>query len=318
MTRYTKLADALRAEGLTVIETTGWRTRGSSVFSPRGSVNHHTAGSKYGNAPSLNVCINGRTGVPGPLCHVLLARDSTCYVIAAGRANHAGRGSYRGLSGNRSVFGLEVEHTGYAAGPKAEGLSPARRDAMVRVHVAFARLGGFDESMVCQHYEWAPTRKIDFVRALLDPDRFRASIGAAMGQPPGGDDLTPEQDKRLKRIEQALWEGVPSYGQGAILAVANQANYSLAGVGEDTIRDFIQGQDRAHSADVKRHVTAEHKITRNLTSGELDDLWTRIEALANEGGDGGPINVSDADAAKIASAVGAMLGDHPLAPTPPI
>ena len=47
-----------------------------------------------------------------PLCHVLQAFDDTAIVVAAGVANHAGPGRGGPLSGNSSVYGLEVEHPG--------------------------------------------------------------------------------------------------------------------------------------------------------------------------------------------------------------
>ncbi|MEO5837776.1 MAG: peptidoglycan-binding protein, partial [Acidimicrobiales bacterium] len=88
--RDTAIAQRLRNAGLKVVEVDGWLTRVSDSFDARGLVDHHTAGGRTGNAPSLNICINGRSDLPGPLCNVLIGRDGTCYVIAAGRANHAG------------------------------------------------------------------------------------------------------------------------------------------------------------------------------------------------------------------------------------
>lgn len=155
MARDTKIADRLRAFGLNVVEIDGWQTRGSSSFYPQGSVDHHTAGSSRGNAPSLNICIHGRRGLSGPLCNVLIGRDNTCYVIAAGRANHAGRGGWRGLSGNSSVFGIERENVGTSA-------EPWRDDQHLVAAAAHAALmGGRDLNNVCRHAEWAPRRKID-------------------------------------------------------------------------------------------------------------------------------------------------------------
>lgn len=155
--RDTGIADRLRAKGLKVVEIAGWKTRGVDTFSPRGSVDHHTAGSATGNAPSLGICINGRSDLPGPLCHVLVGRDNTCYVIAAGRANHAGSGGWAGLSGNSSVYGVERENVGY---PNREPWRPDQTDAAARVHAALIGPSG-DPSKVCLHREWAPSRKID-------------------------------------------------------------------------------------------------------------------------------------------------------------
>ncbi|HEY0366829.1 MAG TPA: hypothetical protein VGC73_10170 [Pyrinomonadaceae bacterium] len=39
--------------------------------------------------------------LPGPLAQLGLARDGTFFVIAAGRAIHAGESSFRGVAGNR-------------------------------------------------------------------------------------------------------------------------------------------------------------------------------------------------------------------------
>lgn len=148
------IADRLRAYGLKVVEIAGWKTRGSSTFHPRGSVDHHTAGGFYGNAPSLNICINGRSDLPGPLCHVLIGRDNTCYVIAAGRANHAGTGSYAGVAGNSNVYGVEHENTGTGSEPWRED----QRHTAARVHAAL--LNWKRNGFVCQHKEWT-SRKID-------------------------------------------------------------------------------------------------------------------------------------------------------------
>jgi hypothetical protein len=151
----TGLAQRLRNAGLRVVECSGWTSRGSSSFSPGGSVNHHTAGSPNGATPSLNTCINGRPDLAGPLCSVMQSREpdgnDIAYVIAAGRANHAGEGGWHGLSGNSSVYGLEIEHTGTSALPQG------RIDIAARIQAA---MFGGDVGNVCQHYEWT-SRKID-------------------------------------------------------------------------------------------------------------------------------------------------------------
>jgi hypothetical protein len=117
------LADRMRDAGLDVVEVAGWQTRGSSSFSPRGFVWHHTAGPRTGIAPSLGVCINGRRDLPGPLCNLFLDRAGTVYVVASGRANHAGAGSWAGLTGNASVYGLEIENVGTPPSPGPPGSS---------------------------------------------------------------------------------------------------------------------------------------------------------------------------------------------------
>lgn len=169
------IADRIRAVGVPVVEVAGWRDRGDDDLAARGAVMHHTAGSPTGTAPSLAVCIHGRADVPGPLCHVLQSREpdghDKAYVIAAGRANHAGLGGWRGLAGNRTVYGLEIEHTG------VEPLPPHRQEVAARILAALIGPDG-DPSLVCQHREWAPGRKIDAATGV-NADHIRELVARA-------------------------------------------------------------------------------------------------------------------------------------------
>lgn len=177
----TGIANRLRAAGVRVVEVSGWQSRGSTSFSPRGSVNHHTAGGSKGTCPSLNTVTYGRSDLAGPLCNVLQSREANgndiAYVVAAGRANHAGSGGWKGLSGNSSVYGLEIEHTGTAP------LPVGRQKIAARIHAAL--LNGKSASMVCQHYEWAPKRKID-AATQVNAATFRQYVTQAQGGSLGG------------------------------------------------------------------------------------------------------------------------------------
>jgi len=183
----TGIADRLRAAGLTVIECAGWQSRGSSSFSPQGSVNHHTAGPPTGATPSLNTCINGRPDLAGPLCHVMQSRESgrpdAAYVVAAGRANHAGSGSWQGLSGNSSVWGLEIEHDGVTPLPQA------RQETAAAIHAALIGPGG-NVGLVCQHYEWT-TRKIDAATGVSGEGFRQLVADAQAGRGPDPAPLPP-------------------------------------------------------------------------------------------------------------------------------
>lgn len=188
-------ADRLRAAGLKVVEVDGWRTRGDAYFAPRGSVNHHTAGARTGNAPSLGICINGRADLPGPLCHALLARDATIYLIASGRANHAGSGGWDGLVGNSSVVGLEIENVGTGE----EGWTAAVLHAATMFHAVALDTIGAEARKSCQHKEWTP-RKVD-AWGFSGP-RFREEIDRAMKglvAPPNEEELTMADIEELKR-----------------------------------------------------------------------------------------------------------------------
>lgn len=211
MTRYTNLLDNLVLLGVPTIEVDGWETNGSATFNPKGGVNHHTAGPLKGVIPSLGICINGRPDVPGPLANVVGGRDHVARLISAGRANHAGRGGFRGLTGNSSVFGLEMEHCGYG---DREPVTPDDFEFMARIQAAFAITGGYGADMVCQHWEWT-TRKIDFVKSHFDPNTFRARVadliiiakqGTTPTPPREDDDMTPEEHQMLVKALAAAEE----------------------------------------------------------------------------------------------------------------
>lgn len=155
MPYQTNIPAALKAQGLKVELVKNWQTRGSSAFNPRGVVNHWTAGPPTGDRPSLRICIEGRPDLPGPLCNVFLTRGGVAVVVAAGRANHAGSGGWKGLKGNSSVFGIEAENSGGGE------WTTEQRWSYPRINAALCKIIGVDASMVCGHNEWAPGRKID-------------------------------------------------------------------------------------------------------------------------------------------------------------
>jgi len=150
------LPRALARRGLIVELVLGWETRSAGTSNPGGAVSHWTAGPRTGDRPSLHVCTYGRPGLAGPLCNVFLTRAGVAVVVAAGRANHAGVGSWRGLVGNSSMFGTEAENSGSGE------WTAAQRVAYPKVNAAYLDLiGARTADNICGHHEWAPTRKID-------------------------------------------------------------------------------------------------------------------------------------------------------------
>lgn len=175
----TGIARRLREAGLAVREVDGWKTRANSsglaAFTPKGGVMHHTAGhpSKTSPAPSLGICVAGRSDLPGPLCNVLLGFNGVFYVVAAGPANHAGLpdgGSIRGMTGNSTAFGMEIEHDGTHPLPDRLVLMAARGFA------ALFKGDNISSGQCVQHHEWAPSRKID-VATNLHGDTPEPSAG---------------------------------------------------------------------------------------------------------------------------------------------
>ena len=181
----TWLAEVLRGAGLKVAEQPGWKDRGrSDMRNVRGVMCHHTAGPRSGNMPSLSLITNGRPDLPGPLSQLALGRDGTWYVVAAGRANHAGRGTHNGIpTGNSSFIGVEAENTGKDDDPWPE----VQMDAYRRGVAAILKKIGADASMCCGHKEYCRPegRKPD---PSFDMNRFRQDVAAIMA---GGGQIRP-------------------------------------------------------------------------------------------------------------------------------
>ncbi len=169
------LPEVLRNAGLKVAEVEGWANRGrGDMGRVRGVICHHTGTSTAGNMPTLNMLKTGRSDLPGPLSQLGLGRDGTYYVVAAGRANHAGNGRWAGLAtGNSSFVGIEAENGG---GPRDEW-PDVQMDAYFRGVAAILKQIGAGPEMCCGHKEFAPDRKID---PRFDMARFRYTVGAIM------------------------------------------------------------------------------------------------------------------------------------------
>lgn len=196
------LPAALRRYGLTVELVPGWETRGSPSFNPKVGIAHWTAGGK-GDRGSLNLCVTGRSDLPGPLCNVFLTRGGVAIVVSGNRANHAGTGGYRGVVGNSGAFGCEAE----CSGP-GDPWTPVQRDAYPRVMAAFCHLMGRDASWVCRHMDWTP-RKIDInTWPLADLQaRTQALLDA------GGADMPlteQEKDDVAARAAEKVWATILS------------------------------------------------------------------------------------------------------------
>ena len=168
----TWLPDVLEAAGLKVARVDGWSSRGvGDMGQVHGVICHHTAGPLRGNMPSLKTLIEGRRDLSGPLAQLGLGRDGTYYVIAAGRCNHAGKGSWEGLSsGNSSFIGIEAENTGLD-----EAWSDVQMDSYQRGVAAILKHLKQDEQTCAGHKEYALPhgRKND---PTFDMEAFRTRV----------------------------------------------------------------------------------------------------------------------------------------------
>lgn len=197
MVMMTWLASVLRNRGLKVEEIDGWETRGrGEMTSVRGILIHHTGGPLKGDRPSLNLVINGRKDLAGPLSQLFLTRAGVWVVIAAGRCNHAGAGAWHGVTaGNSSFIGVEAEN----AGTVDDAWPSVQMDAYQRGCAAILEHLGVDEVWVAGHREFAlpKGRKID---PLFDMDQFREDVAAMLDDrhaPPSTVNPDPIQPKRL-------------------------------------------------------------------------------------------------------------------------
>lgn len=172
------LPDVLTDAGLKISLVDGWQTRGlGDVGEIFGVICHHTGvknPSKL-NMPTLKSLRDGRkaepglAALPGPLAQLGLGRDGTYFVIAAGRAAHAGKGSFMGVSGNRRFIGIEAENGGTASDPWPD----VQQDAYHRGVAAILKHLGKNASFCCGHKEYAPHRKDD---PSLNMDEFRTAV----------------------------------------------------------------------------------------------------------------------------------------------
>lgn len=176
--RFREVADFLVRHGVTVEEVPGWERRGKGSLSPKLLVRHHTAGSRRGGPrASFDIVVNGRAGLRNALSNFYQPRGPgrTVFLVAARTAWHAGHGGWGGISGNRNVAGVEVEHDGTSA----EAWDPDVIETTRLLEVALARAYGWTPGRTgCEHREWAPTRKVD--RIGIDGHAEREAVAALL------------------------------------------------------------------------------------------------------------------------------------------
>lgn len=143
------LADVLRDAGLQVVEVDGWKSRGSDSYGPvRGLVCHETRGSATSSdSGEINVLVNGRVGLSGPISQLYLSRTGVWHVVASGTCHHVktGWGGAHAGYGNDSLIGVEAAH----AESEDWALKPQQSIAYV--------LG---VAAICSHMDWPVDRVV--------------------------------------------------------------------------------------------------------------------------------------------------------------
>lgn len=153
------MREALLDWGVQVLEVPGWQTRGTpnggSSLNPVAFTAHHDVIGPWSYPPSI--LVNGRPGLPGPLCQVALDRLGRWWMVAAGHANHAGPGGWRGVSGNSRTIGCEANNLGNGS----QEWPTAQVTSYLRGTAALCDYMGVGASMACYHREWSTMGKID-------------------------------------------------------------------------------------------------------------------------------------------------------------
>ncbi|MFC8515470.1 N-acetylmuramoyl-L-alanine amidase [Streptomyces sp. NPDC057257] len=207
-----QLLTAFKAEGLTVHEHAGWRTHNrdtatGKTFGPvHGVLIHHTAG--HGDK---ELCYNGRSDLPGPLCHSWLGKTDGLWMIGHGRANHAGavdgdvvralmaetsplpRDDEADTDGNDCLYGLEIENLGNGKDP----YPAAQYRQAVLWAAALCRAHGWTERSVAGHKEVQPGK----VDPSFDMDVFRVDVRKQLAVKLGGTATAPKPTPSLPLVD---------------------------------------------------------------------------------------------------------------------
>ncbi|MER7415490.1 N-acetylmuramoyl-L-alanine amidase [Micromonospora peucetia] len=236
------LADVLRAAGVAVVEEGNWRARGvSGAFAPIGVLWHHTAATSSPSrpAPALGVCINGRSDLPGPLCHALVDYNGVFHLISANRANHAGNSRGSGPipagSGNTMLIGWEIDYNGVN-----QAMTQAQYNASVAATAAVLRTLGRDASYARGHRETSTTGKID--PSFIDLDAMRRDVAAAMSGGPGtGSGVGPMYHQA--RYPDRSWTGFQPLAGYGTTAPGDARDMAITGMPDRSAQLLIVGTD---------------------------------------------------------------------------
>lgn len=202
-------------------KTDGWRTRNRNHVGAWGPVHglviHHTADDALDQV-DLRTITRGRPGLPGPLSHFGCDDQGTIWLVAWGRANHAGGGDPRVLravieesyddyppkprehtgsagstDGNDNFYGVETFYSGTRP-PTA-----AARRSLVLLSAAICDHHGWSAKSVIGHKEWSDQKSDP---GQVDMRAFRNTVAQQLrhGPPPidGTDIYLDRARRRLK------------------------------------------------------------------------------------------------------------------------
>lgn len=190
----------------------GWETRGRGPMGEvHGIIIHHTGSDSQSDNYLQFLAVDGRGDLPAPLCNVSTDMDGDLWLIATGRANHAGGGSseimqhvikedyaataYKqelrpgpdnlgGTFCNGSYYGNEVRYDG------GQPMTDKQFAAAVRWAAAVCDFHGWSAQSVIGHREHT-TRKPDPGNCPMYKFRLAVSGLLAAGPPKTPGDVKP-------------------------------------------------------------------------------------------------------------------------------
>jgi hypothetical protein len=243
---------ALQAAGIPFVEVgyqpadpTGapdWRSRGrpasTGPFNPTGVLCHHTA-SPAGTSDhtDISVILAGNGDAPGPISQIYIGRTGTVYLIAAGRANHGGKGIRPGIDSgcadmNAALLGIEAGNNGIGE-PWADNMTTAYG----RVVLALCQFYAWDIRAVYLHATTGPPsggcnskidpagpwqRQPDIGAATWNLDVWRQFCLDVGGEAPVPKPPNPHNEERRRGMS----DFVVSYGMDA-QGIPNGAVYEM-------------------------------------------------------------------------------------------
>lgn len=235
-----KALDQFRKFGLDVVERKNWRTHNRNAVGRWGPANgvmiHHTV--TKGTVASLRILTDGYDGLPGPLCHGMIDKDGTVYLVGWGRANHAGLGDPSVMNavinerdtppprsniidGNPRFYGFECVNMGDGKDPWPE----EQVEAICRASAALCAAHGWSERSVIGHLEWQ-YGKVD--PRGLSMDSLRSRIGKLLKS---GGEAPQKKEVSLKLAVKAALTDPKADGNKVTYAGVKTVEEALAGEG---------------------------------------------------------------------------------------
>lgn len=272
----TRLLRAVKNSGLDFTEVAGWKNRGRGVMGTIQTVTmHHTATPrsymKSNDIPTLNVLKNGHGTLPGPLSQIGLGRSGHVYLVAAGRANHAGRSRATSMT-NPHAVGIEAEGA-------MESWPAQQFRAYVLLVAALLTEFGLANGRALRHAETCSPagRKVD---ASFSGPAFRRDV--ANVKP--GTTLTPESEKGLLGMTKNIYyhrtkpQNVRKGADRHLMVNDKGTQYTVATGACDfsvTVRVDISGLPKDKTARLKLAVVS-YKAgtpTQVVTYGAIDEVY---------------------------------------------